>query len=344
MKWIKALDRKKLDKRDYQFIKVGDKIKLYGEETIVKGFYFSYNEGTEKWETIILTTQRGDPLERSLSDIEVCEDSCQSPLSVPLVEEKKEEGVNQRDENIYDSAWPLNEVLEKLISASEYLLHKKDYDGPDYEEIEICVKRAKQILSSPPADQQGEKREEVIGLIVGVIKRLGELHVPHIKPYNLGEQGEISSLLTTLSQLAPRLASTPHSQDMTVQEFYSGFNLDFMGEEEKQTIYTATELFAMGKVRMAHSQQYQLCPKCNGDGNLLRYNSPNVYSETPICDVCNGAKVLLSQPGHEVMAFANWLGKEDLKLYAEGWCQPGGSNGLHLSTEELYKLFISSQK
>lgn len=37
--------------------------------------------------------------------------------------------------------------------------------------------------------------------------------------------------------------------DMTVEEFYSGFNLDFMTEEEKQTIYTATELYAKGKLR-----------------------------------------------------------------------------------------------
>ena len=39
--------------------------------------------------------------------------------------------------------------------------------------------------------------------------------------------------------------------DMTVQEFYSGFNLSFLTEEERQTIYTATELFAKGKVRVA---------------------------------------------------------------------------------------------
>ncbi len=39
--------------------------------------------------------------------------------------------------------------------------------------------------------------------------------------------------------------------DMTVQEFYSGFNLDFMTEEERQTIYTATELYAKGKLRVA---------------------------------------------------------------------------------------------
>lgn len=37
--------------------------------------------------------------------------------------------------------------------------------------------------------------------------------------------------------------------DMTVEEFYSGFNLDFLTEEEKQTIYTATELYAKGKLR-----------------------------------------------------------------------------------------------
>jgi hypothetical protein len=39
---------------------------------------------------------------------------------------------------------------------------------------------------------------------------------------------------------------------------------------------------------------YQLCPKCYGDGNLLRYNSPNMMSTTSsaICDVCNGNKII----------------------------------------------------
>ena len=39
---------------------------------------------------------------------------------------------------------------------------------------------------------------------------------------------------------------------------------------------------------------WQLCPKCNGDGNLLRYNSPPMMSTNiaPVCDVCNGAKIL----------------------------------------------------
>ena len=40
------------------------------------------------------------------------------------------------------------------------------------------------------------------------------------------------------------------------------------------------------------------------------------------------------------MEFAEFIGKEDLKLYSEGWCQPGGSNGMHLSTTDLYNLFI----
>ena len=38
----------------------------------------------------------------------------------------------------------------------------------------------------------------------------------------------------------------------------------------------------------------------------------------------------------------NWLGKEDLKMYAEGWCQPGGSNGFHLSTEQLLEIYNES--
>lgn len=39
---------------------------------------------------------------------------------------------------------------------------------------------------------------------------------------------------------------------------------------------------------------WQLCPKCNGDGHLMRYNSPPFIStnESAICDVCNGAKII----------------------------------------------------
>ncbi len=38
--------------------------------------------------------------------------------------------------------------------------------------------------------------------------------------------------------------------------------------------------------------KWQLCPKCNGDGDLARYNSPNLSTGIPICDVCHGAKIL----------------------------------------------------
>jgi hypothetical protein len=46
-----------------------------------------------------------------------------------------------------DEAWPLVDVLKKLIEASEILLHKKDYDGHGWEEMEHCVKRGKEIVS-----------------------------------------------------------------------------------------------------------------------------------------------------------------------------------------------------
>lgn len=38
---------------------------------------------------------------------------------------------------------------------------------------------------------------------------------------------------------------------------------------------------------------YQCCPKCYGDGNLGRYNSPTLTnSAMPVCDVCHGAKII----------------------------------------------------
>jgi hypothetical protein len=46
---------------------VGSKVLLYGQETEITGFHVSYNEGLEKYETIILTIGRGDPFERTLA-------------------------------------------------------------------------------------------------------------------------------------------------------------------------------------------------------------------------------------------------------------------------------------
>ena len=38
---------------------------------------------------------------------------------------------------------------------------------------------------------------------------------------------------------------------------------------------------------------WQLCPKCNGDGNLYRYNSPAlICSTSAVCDICNGRKII----------------------------------------------------
>ena len=45
-----------------------------------------------------------------------------------------------------DQTWPTRDVLNKLIEASEILLHKKDYDGHGWEEIAHCVDLAKGIV------------------------------------------------------------------------------------------------------------------------------------------------------------------------------------------------------
>lgn len=39
--------------------------------------------------------------------------------------------------------------------------------------------------------------------------------------------------------------------------------------------------------------EWQLCPKCNGDGHLYSFNSPNmIANDEAICDVCQGAKII----------------------------------------------------
>lgn len=41
----------------------------------------------------------------------------------------------------------LKEILLRLTHATEILLYKKDYDGPDYEEMNQSVKRAKVTIA-----------------------------------------------------------------------------------------------------------------------------------------------------------------------------------------------------
>ena len=38
--------------------------------------------------------------------------------------------------------------------------------------------------------------------------------------------------------------------------------------------------------------------------------------------------------------FAEYIGESGLKMYPEGWCEPGGSNGAHFSTYDLYTKFL----
>lgn len=54
-------------------------------------------------------------------------------------------------------------------------------------------------------------------------------------------------------------------------------------------------------------------------------------------------KGFLDSKKEQIMDFIKWFGEQDLKRYAEGWCQPGGSNGFHYSDEDLYKLFQGVQ-
>lgn len=52
-----------------------------------------------------------------------------------------------------------------------------------------------------------------------------------------------------------------------------------------------------GEVTVDALGEWQLCPKCGGEGTIdLRYN-PQSTTVTNLCDVCNGAKIL-ARPQH----------------------------------------------
>lgn len=44
----------------------------------------------------------------------------------------------------------------------------------------------------------------------------------------------------------------------------------------------------------------------------------------------------------EAIKFADWIKEIGWEKYKEGWCQAGGSNGWHCTTEELYEKYIET--
>ncbi len=64
-----------------------------------------------------------------------------------LYKESEQPDVNNEME-IMKSAWPPRDIVEKLTIAADILLHKKDYDGHGWEEIEYCWRLAKEWLQS----------------------------------------------------------------------------------------------------------------------------------------------------------------------------------------------------
>ena len=42
---------------------------------------------------------------------------------------------------------------------------------------------------------------------------------------------------------------------------------------------------------------------------------------------------------HELGEFVDWIRDNNWKMYTEGWCGLGGSNGWHCTTEELIEMF-----
>ena len=68
------------------------------------------------------------------------------------IKKEYEEKLQKQKETIlsilgHGDPYPLETVLEKLKWATEYLLHKKNYDGHSYEELGQSVRRANEILS-----------------------------------------------------------------------------------------------------------------------------------------------------------------------------------------------------
>jgi hypothetical protein len=90
-------------------------------------------------------------------------------------EQKEEENI------MVKGAWPFIDVLKKLVESADILLHKKDYDGHGWEQIEICFKRGQEIIkeleSTPLQTVIMPSDSEIENLIQKVLKERNAMGV-----------------------------------------------------------------------------------------------------------------------------------------------------------------------
>lgn len=95
-------------------------------------------------------------------------DAAYSTLMFALKRQPKEQTTVTDDVLGLSNQWPLVDVLKTLVESAEILLHKNNYDRHNHEEVNICVKRGKEIialLQSQPKEQTTEDkslRDELI--------------------------------------------------------------------------------------------------------------------------------------------------------------------------------------
>jgi len=55
----------------------------------------------------------------------------------------------------FNQPYNIIDILERLSAGCKKLLNKHNYDGPDYEEMELCIKGAKEIIEQLKKQQHG---------------------------------------------------------------------------------------------------------------------------------------------------------------------------------------------
>jgi hypothetical protein len=120
-------------------------------------------------------------------------------------------------------------------------------------------------------------------------------------------------------------------EDFLEERGFDFDNFQLENEFSAKAILQAMESYAAQK---QGCNVWQLCPKCLGDGNLMRYNSPPMStSATPICDVCNGAKIIATPNCREGVL------REDLQKFFI-WFRNNGDNHIGLSVEKMIEIYL----
>lgn len=203
-----------------------------------------------------------------------------------------------------DQPWPLTDVLEKLLEASEHLLQDHDCDVHGHEEFKIACLRGREILktlrSGWPEKSCAEGHFSEAANVSGQEDAALKVRVPFLNP-GRDNRPQVQVLFSNLKQALPQLKAllaqchADHTEDFIYRFYHQSFKVYGL---QQRTIVILEALRALAPQQKLHAFFEQIFKEGTGKHFELEHNQRWLIETRPILEAFFHARYFLEVAVH----------------------------------------------